>query len=368
MQPASPLRYVTRLLQIPFYVLPVVDGVDEFDFVYFKSAVNRDIAWLRTFDGAPTTALGDVLKQLEALNALSPRWVYSGYLAQCWTEYAALHSQLLGQLPRAQWGAAIGELACQDRKVLASSRDTWRKLLADTRAAAQAGRPDTPALLQGLFNEIEFARQYTTLRIAKYIRLSSIASLLIAGFSLVGAYFLSAWRAGDYERPVVWLVVLFGLLGGAVSALRQNDQVIGENRAGLRVAEAQLRLRPLLGGMAALVVYGIAQSGILFQILPGQDAKGLALLQIRVSPDNVPMAYYVLGFLSGFSERFFLSVLDRVGERFSDPAPTTSAPAPAPAGTGTPGDAQSETPPSSGEPTLEEPPAPAATPAPEKHG
>jgi hypothetical protein len=335
---------VVRLIRLPLYVLPVADGADEFDLVYFKSAVARDLAWLRTMhpelarqvaststgggvpSAGPDSTARALLSHLQELEARSPWWLTSVDLAEWWTEYAGLHAELLGQLPASEWDAALTELACQDRKVLQKSRAPWVGLLREARASARAGHQHTPSLLQGLFNEIEFARQYTSLRIAKYLRLSAIVSLLIGTLSFAVAFLLSRQPAPAGEHPNIWLIVVLGLLGGAVSALRQNETLVGENRAGLRVADAQLRLRPLIGAMASIIVYVIAESGLILEVISGPQETGTALMQVRVGAGHVAMAYYVLSFLSGFSERFFLGMLDRVGERFEAgqgaPAPT----------------------------------------------
>ena len=326
-----------RGFRLAFFLFPILDATDEHDFIYFRSAASR---LLGTMGGMSKSKDPDVIALREELKRTLERAGknHDGVtLAECWMVYARIRLEILGRLDESQWQAAWTELALHERKVLGPSRPAWLEMLNNAKNAIDAAPPkrtvSVPSLLQELFNEVEFARQYTSLRIAKYIRLTAVAWSLIASITLVITYFLSKWRPAGDTRPVVWLVLLFGLLGGTMSALQKNVEIVEQSRAGLRVGEAQIRLRPLVGGMSALVVYAISQSGVVFEILGG-DAKGVSLIQIHVDPNNIPMAYYGISFAIGFSERLFLGILDKIGERIASekgtPLPAQPPPAHSP--------------------------------------
>lgn len=327
-----------RIWKAATFVVPILDPADENDYEYFRSTVERDLAWVRSLPS--DLELDEVARTFRGLLEERLVFVTSARLAQRWSKWAGARHRLLGILPEQAWKPALAELSVQSRKVLASTLQRWRATYAEAENAVAAKEGATVrGLLQKLHSEIDFSRQRNALRVAKYTRLANVCWTLIASFTAGITTILHRWRPGTDLRPVAPLVLLFGLLGGAVSALQQVDQYGEQGQGSLRIREVQLRLRPLIGGMASIVVYSIAQSGLVFEILPGQGTQGMALLQLHVQPDNVPMAYYVLAFLAGFSERFFLRILDNISDRFSDwnggsptrkPASTKDGTAPSP--------------------------------------
>jgi hypothetical protein len=119
-----------------------------------------------------------------------------------------------------------------------------------------------------------------------------------------------------------WLVTMYGILGGLVSAVMTTESIEA------RISEYYLNrrliyLRPIVGGIIALVVYKALKSKVI-SIVGISDS----------SPDN---AFLVIAFIAGFAERAFVSKLLAIANigggsaSRPTPAPTpTMHPAPIP--------------------------------------
>ncbi|MCA9619158.1 MAG: hypothetical protein KC731_09050 [Myxococcales bacterium] len=298
------------------------------DLQYLRGVVKRDMRWVETLlVGEPDSEIlhrcHDELRKL----AETPR---PADVPAAWTDYGAVRLLLLGAVPPEARSAALAELRAMSRVVLPHFATRWAAT-ADYAAQlidADASDQRVPHLLQQLFREVDYGRSYLALRISKYTALANSTWLLICGFTAGITYFLSEWRTGDAHHPVVWLLALFGLLGGSVSALRENENLPRAVRGTLHIKEVQLRLRPVLGAMSAVVMYAIMQSEIVFSVVASGTEASSALVRIHVANDNIPMAYYSIAFVTGFSERFFLSVVNQIAER-AVPEPPHVAPTPA---------------------------------------
>ncbi|HEY9170823.1 MAG TPA: hypothetical protein VI136_00900 [Verrucomicrobiae bacterium] len=114
-----------------------------------------------------------------------------------------------------------------------------------------------------------------------------------------------------------WRYVMMGALGGltiAVWGLTKHSAELDFDRA----YAVWYWLRPLLGAVMGLIAVLTVQAG-LFAVEGEPSLKGRTAL-------------YILAFLAGFSERFFIRVLDRVMTAlFSSETATTAARRPAPA-------------------------------------
>jgi hypothetical protein len=99
------------------------------------------------------------------------------------------------------------------------------------------------------------------------------------------------------DRLVVLAVTLAGALGGTLSGTRALRKL--RKLTDLRLFQAGMIVQPLLGGSAALVLLLLLQSRIVR--LPGTTGEG---------PTWATWALY--GFLAGFSEPFFLAIVERV--------------------------------------------------------
>lgn len=111
-------------------------------------------------------------------------------------------------------------------------------------------------------------------------------------------------EAGQTTLPVFTTLVLFGLLGGTVSAmLRTTDAAqparIPETTAAIRVTF----MRIMMGGASAVVIYVFLNSK-LTGIFNQDIANALSTLE--------PYTTYALAFVAGFSERLVLRAVEQV--------------------------------------------------------
>jgi hypothetical protein len=100
--------------------------------------------------------------------------------------------------------------------------------------------------------------------------------------------------AGEKPSLVIFGVVLFGALGGFLSAVQQHEPLVGTSSVFYR-ERMFLWLRPIVGSTAALMLY-LAQISHAIVLLDGQHS---------------PAFYWFVAFCTGFSEKFFLGKLDR---------------------------------------------------------
>jgi hypothetical protein len=96
------------------------------------------------------------------------------------------------------------------------------------------------------------------------------------------------------QPPYVILgVVVFGAIGGFISAVQRHEPLVGTSSVFYR-ERLFLWLRPIVGTTAALILY------------LAQISKAIVLFQQPPSP----AFYWFVAFCTGFSERFFLSKLE----------------------------------------------------------
>ena len=105
---------------------------------------------------------------------------------------------------------------------------------------------------------------------------------------------------GDLRERYLWLILMFGGLGGLISAIMDSESIdTRDTRASeYYIYRRLLYLRPLIGAALALVVY-LALVGKLIAI------KGLGATPLDPS-------YLVIAFASGFAERAFVPQLLKV--------------------------------------------------------
>jgi hypothetical protein len=122
---------------------------------------------------------------------------------------------------------------------------------------------------------------------------------LIAGLAIAIAVLHSG--GGGTARTV--LAALAGALGGSVSgAYRLRDQIEDLNQ--VRAFKPALWVQPLIGAAAGLILLLVLESGLLGQDASTWERTGL------------------LAFAAGFSEPFFLGVVNRVTSAGADPRST----------------------------------------------
>jgi hypothetical protein len=101
----------------------------------------------------------------------------------------------------------------------------------------------------------------------------------------------------DYPGRIIG-IVWFGLMGGLLSALRQQEPLVGITSSIFYIERTSLVLRPIVGATAALVLYFAQLSGL-----------------VVIGSVNSSAAYFVVAFCAGFSEQFFFKHLNAILQR-----------------------------------------------------
>ena len=100
-----------------------------------------------------------------------------------------------------------------------------------------------------------------------------------------------------WSSPLV-MAVLFGILGSVVSILQRLSDFEGSTQKSRQLIMMTGAMLPLVGGTFAAVTYALFASGIINFQFAGN------------APQTIdPRFYWVVGFLSGFSERFTTGLL-----------------------------------------------------------
>lgn len=117
---------------------------------------------------------------------------------------------------------------------------------------------------------------------------------------------------GDLRERFIWLILMFGGMGGLISAIMDSESV--KTRASeYYIYRRLLYLRPFVGAALALVVY-LALEGRLIAI------KGIG------SAGPLDPTYLVIAFVSGFAERAFVQqLLKAAGAAGSDQSTSLAA-------------------------------------------
>jgi hypothetical protein len=147
--------------------------------------------------------------------------------------------------------------------------------------------------------------------IARGLQINRLKSLRLWGLVVLVMFLLgspfatninnvSGWPSeaiiGASQLLITWMnacaMLLLGGVGGFLSGLLQarNTQV---SLSEYLESMLKLQLRPLVGSMVALILYSLLS----WQVLPGIKIEGAG-------------SYFLIAFLAGFSERYFLRVLD----------------------------------------------------------
>jgi 8-oxo-(d)GTP phosphatase len=280
----------------------------------------------RRLDAALRTYGPELTWRLEADDQASPAWstaatallaqarrcLRRGLIDEGWQALAAAHRLevfALGQEERAARGAALRAEA--ERKL-----SEWRRD-AVLEALGADGAPTPGALWYATLMRDENAQN-------EYRKLAVLSDQLTAmgvfvGLTLLLIVLLASWHpipfddygsyAGSFELLVY--VILFGVLGGAVSTMIPRDARGLHRRIPERLSDAAFsRLRPLIGAASALVVY----IAVVADLLPvALDADfGAAIL--------------LLAFVAGFSERLVVRAIESVAGRDERPAEPAGAP------------------------------------------
>lgn len=199
--------------------------------------------------------------------------------------------------------AAIGENAGLAVAPVGASRATHIDAFVD----GGSHRPTAPsaALLQELMKHLHTQAQNTYHKIDLLRRLLPWL-LALLGITVVGVVYLSyrgmlGSLGGDIEGKDVFVVLFVGALGGILGGILSMSLTIGRGDIAQRIPELRLSrlllvIRPLLGAVAAFPVALLAASGVV-------QVPSLAPTQ----------AVFMFSVLAGFSERWFLGLIERLG-------------------------------------------------------
>lgn len=103
---------------------------------------------------------------------------------------------------------------------------------------------------------------------------------------------------GNVSGVEVLCVIVFGALGGLVSALRSRESLKSPSPL-FYIERTLVLLKPVVGAGVAVAIYLVQMSRIL-SLVPAHA--------------NATAAYLVLAFVSGFSERFFVNKIQEIVE------------------------------------------------------
>lgn len=134
----------------------------------------------------------------------------------------------------------------------------------------------------------------------KRLFLTSLSLMVLLLMSLVLLPFVLP--AGAPSWIEIFLIICFGTMGGLVSALNSRESLESQTSA-YYIQRTLLFLRPFIGATAGLIVCLMQATGLI-SLLPAM-ATGA---DSRVFHP----AYLVLAFVAGFSERFFITQLEKV--------------------------------------------------------
>jgi hypothetical protein len=154
-----------------------------------------------------------------------------------------------------------------------------------------------------------------------YILMTFIVPLLLVFFWL-RQLLPSITPLTSATLPFLMQIFILGALGGVVSLLL-SERNLGEGVTSFYYGKIGLLIKPVLGAVGAVVIYYLFESKLLFHV--AEFAEGVAGAQEgRASTTGVVNLtvtycyfYYVLAFLSGFSERFFTATVARLEGRLS---------------------------------------------------
>jgi hypothetical protein len=117
-------------------------------------------------------------------------------------------------------------------------------------------------------------------------------------------------KSTEYRTLLLLLVVCAGATGSILSrAVKLGKQPLG-SETGDASGEPPLGIRALLSGWKVFLaqpVIGATMALIIFLVFFYSD-----LLQIGNVKELGPEGYGIIGFLAGFSEPFFIGILDKV--------------------------------------------------------
>lgn len=192
----------------------------------------------------------------------------------------------------------------EDRKRYQHDLHTFEETLRHHAAGLEPHKPRASHTMEEIRYELErlsriFAyarathwRKVNLLRTRLLVTAFILSALLIGGLWLLPLFL----QVPDITYTHILAIVGFGALGGLVSAIMTMESLEVSTSA-YYIQRTLLGLRPVIGASAGLILNLIQVSGILSIVPAGVNPKA---------------AYLVVAFAAGFSERFFVSQVERV--------------------------------------------------------
>lgn len=201
--------------------------------------------------------------------------------------------------------AAIGEHAGEPEPAPAMPGPAPTHIGAFVAGTTYRSPPPSTALLQELMKHLHAHAQNTYHRIELLRRLLPWLFALLAG--TVFLVLTLAWLGmlgslgGDIEGQDVFVVLFIGALGGLLGGVLSMTLALGRGDVAhafpeLRLSRILLGVRPLIGAVAAFPIALLVGSGVL-----------------QVPSLAPPQAVFAFCVLTGFSERWFLGLIERIG-------------------------------------------------------
>ena len=135
-------------------------------------------------------------------------------------------------------------------------------------------------------------RKVNLLRTRLMVMAWVLAALLLGLLFLVPLVF----PGPDVDRPIVLAIIMFGALGGLVSALGTMEPLESPSSSYF-LRRILLGLKPVVGAAGGLMLYLLQLSGVIVVVTASKNSTA---------------TYLTTAFLAGFSEKFFTSQLEKM--------------------------------------------------------
>jgi hypothetical protein len=217
-------------------------------------------------------------------------------------------------------GSAIGRLFALPRKLYDAKGSYSEYGQACYVAKLMKSSPQNTSAAEEILTDIEFSISRSSpisfvmkglaMSVGLLILFLVVVTLVVSSTAIYSAIIARTQRADSIQQVLsgyvtLWssplvMAVLFGILGSVVSILQRLSDFEGSTQKSRQLIVMTGAMLPLVGGTFAAVTYALFASGIINFQFAGN------------APQTIdPRFFWVIGFLSGFSERFTTGLLVR---------------------------------------------------------
>ena len=156
------------------------------------------------------------------------------------------------------------------------------------------------------------------------VRHTVVVLAVITALGVVALVLMSLF-ASKWALSLAWLVAVVGAVGGTANNYRRLQKLSALPPEDITpvpdsMATAQIYLSPVVGGVFALVLYGLFQGGVLEgSVFPGFqgcavpfESYGEYVRECKPAENNDVALALVWGFIAGFAELLVPNVLDKM--------------------------------------------------------